>query len=92
MKKTMKRLLSLCLVLILAMALIAPAASAEDYPEYHWIAALNVAETTINYMIVDQFAQLLNERSGGKVKLDVYPSSAATMRCSRVSVTGRLIF
>ncbi len=41
--------------------------------EYHWTAAMSVAETTINYMMVEKFAQLINERSGGKITVDIYP-------------------
>lgn len=48
-------------------------ASSEDYPEYHWTAAMTVAETTINYMMVEKFSELLNERTGGKVTVDIYP-------------------
>jgi len=49
------------------------AAASEDYPEYHWTAAMTVAETTINYMMVEKFADLINERSGGKITVDIYP-------------------
>lgn len=54
-----------------------PAAGASDAgsditEEYHWTAAMTVAETTVNYMIVDKFKQLIEERSGGKITLDVY--------------------
>lgn len=44
-----------------------------DYPEYNWTAAMTVAETTINYMMVEKFAELINERSGGKITVDIYP-------------------
>lgn len=44
-----------------------------DYPEYHWTAAMTVAETTINYMMIEKFAYLLDERSGGKITVDIYP-------------------
>ncbi len=34
---------------------------------------MTVAETTINYMMVEKFAQLLDEKSGGKITVDIYP-------------------
>lgn len=48
-------------------------ASTEEYPEYHWTAAMTVAETTINYKMVEKFAQLLDEKTGGKITVDIYP-------------------
>ena len=45
-----------------------------DIPEeYHWTAAMTVADTSINYMMVDEFAKLINEKSGGKISVDIYP-------------------
>lgn len=44
-----------------------------DYPEYNWTAAMTVAETTINYMMVEKFAQLIHERSGGSITVEIYP-------------------
>ncbi|MGE4353886.1 MAG: TRAP transporter substrate-binding protein [Oscillospiraceae bacterium] len=41
---------------------------------YNWTAAMTVAETTTNYKIVDKFATLINERSGGKITVDIYPA------------------
>ena len=72
MKKSMKRILSLSLVLVFVVAL-SGISYADVSKEYHWTAAMTVSETTINYMIVDKFAELLNERSGGKVTVDLYP-------------------
>ncbi|MDO4267513.1 MAG: TRAP transporter substrate-binding protein DctP [Eubacteriales bacterium] len=40
---------------------------------YQWTAAMSVSDTTINYKIVEKFAQLLDENSGGKIKIDIYP-------------------
>ncbi len=40
--------------------------------EYHWTAAMTVAETTINYMIVERFKELIEERSGGKITIELY--------------------
>ncbi|HIT41127.1 MAG TPA: TRAP transporter substrate-binding protein [Candidatus Caccovicinus merdipullorum] len=50
----------------------APVAAGE-YPEYHWNASMTVADTTINYKMVERFAKLLNERSGGSITVDIYP-------------------
>ncbi len=49
------------------------AAASSDIPEYKWSAALNVAETTINYKIVARFKDLIAEKSGGKIVVNVYP-------------------
>ena len=68
MKKLTACLLSLALVLALC-----GFAAAEAYPEYHWTAPMTVSETTINYMIMEKFANLLSERSDGKVTIDLYP-------------------
>ena len=34
---------------------------------------MTVSETTINYKMVERFAQLLNERSDGAITVDIYP-------------------
>lgn len=47
--------------------------SESGYPEYHWNASMTVSESTINYKMVERFAQLLNERSGGSITVDIYP-------------------
>lgn len=52
----------------------APSEAAEEYDSYTWSAAMSVADTTINYMIVERFAQLVSERSGGKIIVDIYHS------------------
>ena len=54
----------------------AAGASGEEYPEYNWTAAMTVAETTTNYKMVERFAELLNERSGGKITVDIYPGDS----------------
>ncbi len=41
--------------------------------EYHWRAAMSVADSTVNYQIVAEFAHLLKEKSGGKIIIDIYP-------------------
>lgn len=35
---------------------------------------MTVADTSINYMMIDKFAQLINEKSGGKISVDIYPA------------------
>jgi tripartite ATP-independent transporter DctP family solute receptor len=48
--------------------------SGADIPNYKWSAALNVAETTLNYKIVNKFKQLIGEKSGGKIVVNIYPN------------------
>lgn len=48
-------------------------AAGEDYGEYSWTAAMSVAETTTNYKMLEKFAQLINERSGGSISVELYP-------------------
>ncbi|MDR1179656.1 MAG: TRAP transporter substrate-binding protein [Spirochaetales bacterium] len=56
----------------------APAAAAgsagNTMESYNWTAAMSVADTTINYKIVRQFADSIKEKSGGKINVDVYTS------------------
>jgi len=47
--------------------------AAAEYPQYNWTASMSVSESTINYMMVEKFAQLLSERSGGAITVDIYP-------------------
>ena len=68
----MKKILATMLVLSLVLGL-GLTASAEDYGSYNWIAAMTVAETTTNYKMVEKFAQLINERSGGTINVELYP-------------------
>ena len=51
----------------------APAATGEDYGTYNWTAAMTVAETTTNYKMVEKFKQLIEEKSGGSITVDIYP-------------------
>lgn len=44
-----------------------------DYGSYNWNCAMTVAETTTNYKMAEKFAQLLDEKSGGSIKLTLYP-------------------
>ena len=42
--------------------------------EYHWRAAMTVADSSINYQMVAEFAHLLKQKkSGGKITVDLYP-------------------
>ena len=47
--------------------------SSSGYPEYHWNCAMTVSETTINYMMVEKFAELIKEKSGGSITVELYP-------------------
>lgn len=76
----MKRLAAVFAAAALALSVTA-CSTAEDsapvsengYPKYHWNASMTVSETTINYKMVERFAQLLNERSDGAITVDIYP-------------------
>ena len=68
----MKKLVIILLALALTLSLFT-FASAEDYGSYDWIAAMTVAETTTNYKMVEKFAQLINERGGGSISVELYP-------------------
>lgn len=48
-------------------------APAEDYGEYSWNLAMTVAETTTNYKMVEYFANLVKEKSGGSINIELYP-------------------
>ena len=41
--------------------------------EYHWNAAMSVSDTTINYKMIEHFAELIKARSGGKIDVTIYP-------------------
>ena len=76
----MKRFAAVFAAAVLAVSVTAcgtseePAPVSENgYPQYHWNASMTVSETTINYKMVERFAQLLNERSGGAITVDIYP-------------------
>ena len=62
------------LAVILMVLAFAGCAFAEDYGTYDWTAAMTVAETTTNYKMVAKFAELLKEKSGGTITLELYPS------------------
>lgn len=40
--------------------------------EYTWTVAMNVAETTLNYKMMDKFKELVEAKSGNKIKLNLY--------------------
>lgn len=65
---------TLTLVIMMGMGTCASSTSEQEMPSYTWTAALNVAPTTINYMIVEKFADLIHERSNGKITVEIYPS------------------
>jgi len=50
------------------------AAGGKGYGTYNWKAAMTVAETTTNYKMVKKFADLIHEKSGGSITVDVYPA------------------
>ena len=39
---------------------------------YTWTVAMNVAETTLNYKMMDKFKELIEAKSGGKITLNLY--------------------
>lgn len=39
---------------------------------YTWTVAMNVADTTLNYKMMDKFKELIEERSGGKIVVNLY--------------------
>lgn len=42
--------------------------------EYHWRAAMTVADSSINYKMLAEFAHLMDIKSGGRIKIDLYPN------------------
>lgn len=67
-------------------------APAEDYGEYSWNLAMTVAETTTNYKMVEHFANLVNERSGGSISIELYPGGqlANTTEQDEACVSGSI--
>lgn len=76
--RKIQKVLVLCLVctliILMGVGTCASSSSEQEMPSYTWTAALNVAPTTINYMIVEKFANLIHERSNGKITVEIYPS------------------
>lgn len=52
---------------------IQPVSADEIGQEYLWKAEMSVAESSINYKMVRKFADLIHEKSGGKITVDIYP-------------------
>lgn len=50
-----------------------PSTGGEDYGTYNWVAAMTVAETTTNYKMLEKFSELIHEKSGGSITVDLYP-------------------
>ncbi len=67
-------------------------AATEDYGTYNWTLAMTVAETTTNYKMVEHFANLINERSGGSITVDLYPGGqlANTTEQDEACVSGSI--
>ena len=60
------------LVVMVGLFLCDTQAFSADMPNYKWTAALNVAESTINYKIVQKFKDLIEAKSGGKIIINIY--------------------
>ncbi|MDR1520029.1 MAG: TRAP transporter substrate-binding protein [Planctomycetota bacterium] len=67
-----KPLRFLCLYLVLTLSVAARSLAGGITESYNWIAGTDVADTTINYMIMTKFAELIKERSGGKINVEIY--------------------
>lgn len=67
-------------------------APAEDYGEYSWNLAMTVAETTTNYKMVEYFANLVKEKSGGSINIELYPGGqlANTTEQDEACVSGSI--
>lgn len=63
------------LAMLATTAMMCTAAFAADieYPSYNWVCAMTVTDSSINYMMVEKFAQIIEERSSGKIHVEVYP-------------------
>lgn len=75
MKKNLFRILAMIMAFTMLFSVAAYAAEddvVEIEDNYNWTVALNVAETTINYKIMAKFKELIEERSGGKIMVDIY--------------------
>ena len=69
----MKKLLAVILASAMMVCGVSAFAADVEYPEYSWNCAMTVNESTINYMLVEKFAQLIEERSAGKIHVELYP-------------------
>lgn len=70
------KFLAMILVLLAALAIPLYSSAAKIEKNYKWNAAMSVSNVTINYMIVSKFAELIKERSEGKIIVEVYHSGA----------------
>lgn len=69
----MKKFIALSMVM--ACFVCAVPSFAEDYGTYDWVAAMSVADTTTNYKLMVKFAELLKEKSGGTINIEIYPGA-----------------
>lgn len=71
-----KRIITLVLacasVLTLAGCSGGAAKNSAETATYNWNVAMNVSETTLNYKMMEKFKELIEERSGGDVKVNLY--------------------
>lgn len=81
----MKKFFALLLTIVMALSVAAcgggdkvpdkkGATGGKGYGTYNWKVAMTVAETTTNYKMVKKFADLIHEKSGGSITVDVYPA------------------
>ena len=63
---------------VLAGSLGVVSASADEYTgdSYSWIAAASVGEDTVNGIILNTFKEKIEEKTGGKITLDIYMAGA----------------
>ncbi|MDR1020407.1 MAG: TRAP transporter substrate-binding protein [Synergistaceae bacterium] len=47
---------------------------AAEEKTYNWIVGLSVADNTVPVLVCRRFGELLSEKSGGRIKLNVYPN------------------
>ena len=69
----MKKLVALFVLIACAVSVVP--SFAEDYGTYDWVAAMSVADTTTNYKMMVKFADLLKEKSGGTITIEIYPGA-----------------
>ena len=61
-------------ILVLALVLFLPHCKSADKPEVHLKASVLVNDTHTWFLALEYFGELMNERSNGRIKLDVYHS------------------
>lgn len=67
-----KKLIAIILFICMTVSVSACKSQEPAEGEYNWIAAMSVSENTINYKMMKKFADLINEKSGGKITVDIY--------------------